>query len=397
MTITSRERVLTAIEHREPDKVPIDCGAMRSTGIMAIAYANLKQYLGITNGRVRVYDFGQQLAEIEREILDRFEVDVVDIENTSLCDDGYEWKPFPLSGGIPAEVSSRYSWKPDEKGGYLAIDDRGKPWARMPNGCLYFETIQPPLGEPRKPIKEYDLPSLTDEQLESIRRRAKYLFENTEYALMGGFGGNILEAGQSLRGWGNFMMDMAEDPGFTEAFINRLVERHLENLKRYLEAVGDSIQLIQMGDDLGTQAGPQLSREMYHQFIFPAHKKIYSCVKQNYPQVKVFLHSCGSVETFIEDFIEAGVDALNPVQTSAVGMDPVHLKQTYGNRITFWGGGYDLQSDPNASTEDEIREQVQERIRIFGKGGGYVFAAVHNIQANIVPEKILAIYNAAKS
>ncbi|RJP33737.1 MAG: methyltransferase [Candidatus Omnitrophota bacterium] len=394
--MNSRERVLTAVERRQPDKVPIDCGAMRSTGMTAIAYARLKKYLGITSGKIRVYDFMQQLAEIEPEILYLFAVDVVDIVNTSLYPDERKWKPFTLPDGTPAEVTPDIDFEADGVGGYLARGPNGKIWGRMPQGCLYCEMIEPPFGEPRKPVESFELPLFSDEQLEWQRVRAKYLYEHTEYALMGGFGGNILENGQWLRGWGNFMMDLADDPAYVDALVNRMVEWHLENLSLYLDAVGDYLQLIQMGDDLGTQAGPQLSRDMYRRFIFPAHRQIYAYVHEHYPHIKLFLHSCGSVETFMNDFVEEGVDVLNPVQTSAANMEPNYLKKTYGNRLAFWGGGCDTQQVLPTARPEEIREHVRERMRIFAPDGGYVFTTIHNIQANVPPENIIAVYEAAK-
>ncbi len=395
--MTPRERVLTAVERREPDKVPIDCGAMRSTGLTAIAYARLKEYLGIKGGKIRVYDFMQQLAEIEPEILELFEVDVVDIVNTSLYPDEREWKPFVLPDGTKAEVPPEALFEADGAGGYNARNAKGEIWGRMPQGCLYCEMVEPPFGEPRKCIEDFDLPFLTEEQLEWLQPRAKYLYENTDYALMGGFGGNILEQGQWLRGWGNFMMDMAEDPGYAEALIDRLVGWHLNNLSLYLNAVGDYIQLIQMGDDLGTQAGPQLSSEMYRRFISPAHKRIYDYVHEYYPHIKLFLHSCGSVEAFMNDFIDEGVDVLNPIQTSAANMEPSYLKQTYGNKLALWGGGCDTQHVLCEASPEEIRQHVHERIQTFAPGGGYVFTTIHNIQANVPPQNILAVYEAAKA
>ncbi len=394
--MTPRERVLKTIEHQEPDKVPIDCGAMRSTGMTAIAYARLKEYLGITSGTIRVYDFMQQLAEIEPEILDLFEVDVVDIVNTSLYPDERKWKPFLLPDGTKAEVSPETFFEQDGSGGYLATNEKGNVWGRMPKGCLYCEMIEPPFGEPRKPVEQFELPRFPDEQLEWMRERAKYLYEHTNYALLGGFGGNIIEQGQWLRGWGNFMMDMAEDPSYVKALINRLVEWHLENLKLYLNAVGDYLHLIQMGDDLGTQAGPQLSSEMYHCFIKPAHIRIYSYVQEYSPHVKLFLHTCGSVEAFMNDFVDEGVQVLNPIQTSAANMDPKYLKSTYGKRLAFWGGGCDTQEVLPTAKPEDIREHVKERMRIFAPGGGYVFTTIHNIQANVPPENIVATYEAAK-
>jgi uroporphyrinogen decarboxylase len=394
--MNSRERVAAALNHQEVDKVPIDCGAMRSTGIMAIAYAKLKKKLGIKSGHIRVYDFSQQLAEIEPEILDLFEVDVVDISNTLLYPDPRSWKEYMLPDGTQAEAPPEVFYESDGDGGYIVKHDNGFEWGRMPKGCLYFEVHQPPLGAPRKNVDEYQLYEFTDERLAWLQERSRYLFENTDYALMGGFGGNILELGQSIRGWGNFMMDLADGSGFAEELIDYITENHLRNLKLYLETLGDTIQLIQLGDDLGTQKGPQLSLPMFQKMILPSYKKIYSFIKENYPHIKIFLHSCGAIEPFIEDLIEVGVNALNPVQTSAANMDPNQLKQKYGDRITFWGGGCDTQHLLPSASPVDIENHVKERMEILKPGGGFVFTTIHNIQADVPAENIVAVYNAAK-
>jgi uroporphyrinogen decarboxylase len=393
--MNSRERVLATINHQEPDKMPIDIGAMRSTGVMAIAYAKVKKKLGIQSGRVRVYDVMQQLAEIEPAILERFQVDVVDIVNTSLAPMRQAWKTYLLPDGTEAEVPPDHYFESDGKEGWFATNAMGERWGRMPKGCLYFEPISPPIGAPRKAAEEYRVPTWTDEALIQYQENARYLAHHTEYALFAGFGGNILENGQLLRGWGNFMMDLADGSGFADEFIDSLVEQHLHNLKAFLAAVGDSIHIIQMGDDLGTQSGPQVSLDMFRRFILPAYKKVYGYVKEHYPHIKLFLHSCGSIEIYINDLIEVGVDILNPVQTSAKNMDPQKLKDTYGDRITFWGGGCDTQSMLPNCTPQEIEAHVKERIAIFAPGGGYVFTPVHNIQADVPVENIIALYDAA--
>jgi uroporphyrinogen decarboxylase len=394
--MTSRERVLTALNHREPDRVPVDLGAMRSTGMMAIAYARLKRHLGIREGRIRVFDFSQQLAEIEPLILERFQIDTVDIANTSLYPDERTWSPFTLPDGTPAEIPPDVSYRSDGEGGYLAASAKGEVWGRMPKGCLYFDLFEPPYGAPRKPVEEFTLPLYTDKQLEWLRRRAEFLNRHTEYALMGGFSGNTIEKAQRLRGTGNFMLDLAEDPEYAEALLHHLVDIHVRNLKLFLDAVGDAIQIIQFGDDLGTQNGPQISRDMYRRFIHPLHKRLYFLVRERKPHLKIFLHSCGSVEAFMDFFIDEGVDVINPVQTSAVNMEPAYLKAKYGDRIAFWGGGCDTQQILSQASPEQIREHVRERLQIFAPGGGYVFNTIHNIQANVPPENIVALFDAVQ-
>ncbi|MCX7918668.1 MAG: methyltransferase [bacterium] len=393
--MTSRERVLKALNHQEPDKVPIDFGSMRSTGIMAVAYHRLKEKLGITTGVTRIYDWMQQLAEVEKEIIDLFEVDVVDLENTSICPDRRRWKKWTLPDGSPAEIPSALNLR-RQKNAWVVKDKRGKIIAQMPDGSYYFTRCEHPLEKSKYPkdIRKYKFYIYTDQELERLHRRAQWLYRYTNYAIMGGFGGNILESGQGLRGWEQFMIDLASDRVFAEELMDRLVETHLINLRDYLAAVGDYIQIIQMGDDLGTQISSQISPQMYAELIKPRHKKIYQYVREH-SQVKVFLHSCGAIYDLIPDLIDAGVDILNPVQTSAAKMDPKKLKERFGTQVSFWGGGCDTQSILT-STPKQIEHHVKERIKIFAPGGGFVFCQVHNIQANVPPENIIAMFEAVK-
>ncbi len=395
---TPRERILKALRHEATDRVPIDLGGMASTGIMAIAYDKLKKYLGIESGQLRIIDIGQQLAEVELEVLERFGGDVIPLSHSLGEAQPGKWKPWTLPNGVGCWVSTGLDLRPNgEDGGWL-VWEQGVPVRRMSPDALYFTRINPPLREAKTPadLKEIPIPLFTDEQLKHLAVRAKLLSETTDYAIMAGFGGNVLEMGQKLRGWELFMEDLAEGGAFTEDLIAGMVERHLQNLALYLEAVGDAVQIIQFGDDLGTQDRPQMSRRMYQQYIQPGHHALYHFVHEH-SQCKVFLHSCGSISPLIPDLIEAGVDILNPVQTSAANMAPEMLKATYGEQLVFWGGGCDTQSVlPNASPE-EIRAHVAERLKIFTPGGGFVFNQIHNIQANIPPENILAMYDTARN
>jgi len=392
--MTSRERVLTALRHEEPDKVPIDLGAMRSTGIMAIAYNRLKEHLGFKEGSTRVYDVGQQLAEPEPDILKTFQVDVIDLANSMGKPDD-AWRMWILPDGSPGHVHNLFY--PVKKHGEWVLMDGDRVAARMPDGCLYFESCNPPLASAStwKDIESHAWTHFLDEDLRFLEETARRLYHETEYAIMGGFGGNILELGQALRGWSQFMMDLAIERAFAEDLMDKMVEVHLKNLEGYLQAVGSHIQIIQMGDDLGTQNAPQLSPDMYREMIKPRQQRVYQYVK-THSKLFVFLHSCGSVYDLIPDLIDAGVDILNPVQTSAHNMDPQRLKSEFGDRITFWGGGVDTQHDLPDGTPEQIAGHVEERMQIFAPGGGFVFAAVHNIQANVRPENIVALFETAK-
>jgi len=391
--VTSRERVLKTLKHQEPDKIPIDLGSTTASGIMAMPYSDLKRYLGIKGGRTRVFDVMQQLAQPEEEILTLFEVDAVGVHNPRLRFgmSNRRWKRYVLPDGSAAEISADFQPAVAEDGGTL-IDRGGHPVAKMPEGGFWFDPVYHPLAEGKgtHDIEEYQWPAFTDEELETLHRQAKHLYQNTDCAIVGGWGGAVFEWAWDLRGYENFMLDLVTDRPFAEGLLEKIVEVHLGNLKGYLEAVGDYIQVIKVNDDLGMQAGPQISPELYRKLIKPCQEAVYRYIKEH-SRAYIFLHSCGAIYEFIPDLIEVGVGILNPVQTSARGMEPERLKREFGERIAFWGGGCDTQVVLPFATPEEVREHVKERLRIFGPGGGFVFNQIHNIQAGVPPENIVAM------
>ena len=391
--MNSRERVIASLNHREADKIPIDLGAMRSTGIMAIAYNRLKKALGLGKTVTRMADIYQQLAIPEKEILDFFEVDVISLED-SYPPDEREWVDWTLPDGSPVKIPAEL--QPRRNGEEWVLMDGERIKARMPKSCLYFENCNPPLENAvtEKDIEAYPWTYLSDDYLRNLEKRAKMLFEETDYAIMGGFGGNVIELYQVLRGWENSMLDLVANPDFAMALINKMTEVHLKNMQMYLQAVSKYIQIIQVGDDLGMQSGPQISLDLYRTFIKPAHEKIYRYVKNN-SDLFLFLHSCGSIYEFIPDLIEIGVDILNPVQFTAADMDSEKLKNEFGDKITFWGGGVDTQNTLPFASAQEVSQEVIRQMKIFSPGGGFVFTPVHNIQANVPVENIIAAYKTA--
>ncbi len=413
--MTKRERVLCAISHREPDKVPLDLGAMRSTGITAVAYGQLKKYLGIAAGHIYVYDVVQQLAQPELPILDYVDADVIDLGRAFLTKES-DWKDFVLPDGSPAKIPAYARFEPDGEGGWLAKSADGTVIGAMPQGAFYLSQSYFPLldwdgrdllildwlPELMKKVTWAAFPTapwhkaLTKEHLADIRQTAKSLYETTDFAIMAAFGGNLLEWGQFLCRIDRFLADLIEAPKKVEAILDKLTEIHIENLEKFLDAIEGYVQVIQMGDDLGTQLAPQISPQMYQKFFKLRHKQIYERVRRR-TGIHLFLHSCGSIADLLPDLIEIGVEIINPVQTSARGMDPERLKREFGKDLTFWGGGCDTQHLLPAGTEQEINEQVRRRIEIFARGGGYVFTQVHNILPNVPPQNIVAMIEAAKT
>ncbi|UCB47303.1 MAG: methyltransferase [Spirochaetota bacterium] len=409
--MTERERVLLAIDHKEPDKVPVDCGAMRSTGIMGIAYNRLKRFLGITDGETKIYDTVQQLALPEQWYLDRFQIDAVDLER-AFADDPVDWEDWLLPDGSPAK---RAAWLAIEKrgNGWICVDDEGDVIGQMPETSIYFDQTLWPLHGIYKDSFE-DLQLLMNKVMWSymsgplwknagkpdfytmLGERAKRLYEETDYAVMIGFGGNLFEWGQFLYRTDEFLMNLVSHRKAMEEMLDRLTEIHIENLKPLLKALDPWVQIIQVGDDLGMQSGPMLSPRMYHEIFFPRHRKIYQYIREN-SNIHVFLHSCGEISEFIPDLIEAGVEIINPVQINTTNMDPDKLKREFGKDVVFWGGGVDTQHVLPDESPQKVREQVRRNTEIFMKGGGFVFNQVHNILAGVPPENIIAMYEEVNS
>ncbi len=395
--MTPRERVLKALAHQEPDRVPIDLGATKVTGIHAIAYNRLKARLAIRGGDARLFDLYQQLAEVEDAVLRRLHADVVGLHRVEQAHGvrNLRWKPWRLPDGSPCLVPEDFDPVEEEDGSLSLVRD-GRVVRRMPRRGLYFYRVNHPLAGDItfEDIDRLEWPVISDWELELLRDRARRLYEDTDYAIVGEFGGSVLEWGQDLRGWDTFLGDLVRRPELAGYLMDKMVEVHLRNLARYLDAVGEYIQVIMMGDDLGTQQGLQISPQTYREMVKPRHQRLYLFVKEH-SSAYVFLHSCGAIYDLIPDLIEAGVDILNPVQASAAKMDPARLKAEFGDRLTFWGGGVEGQTVLPRGTPEEVRAQVRERLEVFAPGGGYVFAPIHNIQPDVPPENIVAAYDAA--
>jgi uroporphyrinogen decarboxylase len=408
--ITSRERVLQAINHQQPDRVPIDLGGHRSSGIMAIAYHKLKECLGIKTGDIYVYDMIQQLAIIEPDVLDRFGVDTIEMgRGFSLAPK--DWRDWVLPDGTPCKIPAFI--RPVKVGPNWHIYTQDKTLIGIQKeGSLYFEQTHWPLAEneaaydnltaafdhmiwsvlgaPPAPLG-YD-----DRGLEKMAEGAKALRQSTDKAIIGLFGGNLLENGQMLYGIANFMMLLAGEKAQAHAFLDRLVERHLSNLCKFLSAVGPYIDIILFGDDLGMQTGPQLSKRMFDEFLFPRYRLMWNTAKK-LADVKVMLHCCGGVYPLIPGLIEAGLDILQPVQTTAKNMEAERLKREFGRDLCLWGGGCDTQQVLPNATPAEVAEDVRRRVEVLSPGGGFVFQQVHNVMADVPPENIVAMLDAVNS
>jgi len=396
--MNSRERVMAALMHEEPDRVPVDLGGMFSTGIMGIAYNKLKAYLGVKGGRTRMYDLGQQLAEPEVEVLKIIGADVLPV----LIEYPKRWKKSVLPDGSPCEVPYYFNPEVLPDGSKVLRDYKGRIIAKMPKNGYYYDSVYHPLEKARtiEDIEEYDFykpvnKEIMQEIIRDLHERAKYLYENTDYALMLNGAGSIYETAQGLLGWQNFMVKLIRNPEFIATLLDKIVEANIKRLEKILPAVNGYVQIVQVGDDLGMQNGPQISPKLYRNLIKPRHKKLYRYIKTHI-DAYLFIHTCGSVYHFIPDFIEMGIDILNPVQVSAKNMDTKKLKEEFGDKITFWGGGCDTQRVLPFGTPRDVEKEVKRRIEDLAPGGGFVFTQVHNIQAGVPPENVMAMYNTVK-
>ncbi len=410
--MTSRERVLAAIAHETPDRVPLDLGATPSSGISAIAYSNLIKHLGKSTLPVAVYDVVQQLAQPDFSIIDHFGVDVLDIGRT-FNDKPSDWKPTTLANGDEAFYPKWFHPVKLTDGSYATFDDDGKTMlSRMPVGATFFDQTYFPYldGYPdnyddldaemgrimwaRDAHSPWDHAG-DDDFWEKLRSNTLELRKNTDKALLVVCGCNLFEWGTFLRRMDNFLMDLMCDPDNVERLLDELLKRHLATLEKVCEAVGDIVDIIRFGDDLGMTSGPFMEPDVYRDLFKPRHKILCDFVKEN-SQMHTFIHSCGSISLLMPHLIDAGIEIFNPVQTNAYKMEPRFLKKEFGKDCTFWGGGIENAGTLNNATPEQVREQVLERLEIFSEGGGFVFNTVHNILPDVPPENIVAMYDALR-
>ncbi|HYK88857.1 MAG TPA: uroporphyrinogen decarboxylase family protein [Acidobacteriota bacterium] len=410
--MNSRERILAAISHKTPDRVPVDLGATPSSGISAIAYSNLVKHVGRPELPVLIYDVVQQLAQPDYAVLKMFDVDVIDI-GRALNDKPSDWKPATLANGDSAFYPMWFDPVRQADGSFLTFDDdERRALSKMPAGATFFDQTYFPFveGYPR------DYSSLDAEMRrimwarhahspwdragendfwEKLREKALMLRRTTDKALLIVCGCNLFEWGTFLRRMDNFLMDLMSDQDSVEKLLDKLMKRHLAALERVCRSVGDVADIIRFGDDLGMMTGPFMSPKIYRKLFKPRHKILCDYVK-SHSSMHTFIHSCGSISQLMPDLIDAGVEIFNPVQTNARGMEPAYLKKEFGKDCTFWGGGIETAGVLNGNSTEKIRDQVLERMGIFSAGGGYVFNTVHNILPDVPPENILAMYDAVK-
>ena len=414
--MNSRERVSAALAHREGDRVPLDLGGCGQTGMHATTVYALRQALKLDppGTPVKVIEPYQMLGEIAPDLQERLGVDVVGLGTLQTLF-GFEnegWKPWTFWDGTPLLVPAKFNTEPDENGDLLMYVDGDKsapPSAKMPRGGFYFDSVirQEPIDEDRLDPQDNasDYGPISERNLAHLRAESERLYRETDRAIMmvidgAGLGDVALVPGpwvkhpKGIRDVAEWYMSSVTRPQYVLQVFERQCEIVLANLPRIYEAVGDRVTVAWIsGTDFGSQNGCLISPHAFRTLYKPFYTRINDWI-HTHTSWKTFIHTCGSVQPLIPDIIEAGFDILNPVQTSAANMDPAELKARFGDRITFWGGGVDTQRTLPFGTPREVREQVRRRLEVFGKGGGFVFSTIHNVQARVPVENLLAMYDA---
>jgi len=416
--MTSRERVIAAINHKEPDKVPLDLGSTHEDGIAASTLTQLINALGLEPRQVKLLHPFQMLGMVDDDVRQALGVDCAGVFGSMSCFGNKQdnWKPWKLQDGTDVLVAGGFTTTEDAQGNvfvYPQGDTSVPPCAKLPKGGFYFDQI-----DRQEELDEDDLDGrrdygaqfnvYSDDELKFIENRAKDLYENTDYALIGNFtlasfgdlGGPLpaysMKRTPGIRRADEWLMAHLMYPEYIKDVYSLQTEICLENLKLLKDAVGDKIQVIRLSStDFGTQKGEFISPDMFRTFYKPNYMKINEWIHKN-TNWKILFHSCGSIVNLLDDFVEMGVDILNPVQCSATGMDPKFLKETYGDKLVFWGGAVDTQKTLQFGTPEEVRTEVLERMEIFSAGGGFVCNQIHNIQPKTPVENLLAFYGAVK-
>jgi uroporphyrinogen decarboxylase-like protein len=414
-TMTSRERVDAALAHIEPDRVPLDLGAAPTTGMHVDSVYLLRQALGLDPPEtpVKVAEPFQMLGEIAPDLRKALGVDVVGVgpPGNFFGFAQEDWKPWTTFGGTPVLVPGPFTTEPDGKGDILMYpegDTSVPPCARMPEGGFYFDAIirQEPFDEdrldPADNAEEFSL--LTADDIAHVKRSAEeaaeaglavmFVVGDTGIGDIAFVPGLKLKHPRGIRDVEQWYMSLSLRPEHVREIFERQTEAGLGNLEAVRDACGDAITVVYVtGTDFGAQDRPFISPRLYRDLFKPFHTRVNDWIHEN-TSWKSFMHSDGAMWKLLPDVVEAGFDILNPVQTSAADMEPIRLKQTYGDRVTFWGAGIETQTTLPFGTPDEVRSMVRERMRIFGPGGGYVFNTIHNLQAGVPVENIVALYEA---
>ena len=379
-SMTSKQRVAASLNHKEPDRVPLDLGATCVTGVSRKALTRFLDHVGFKHDEIEVSDLFQQLGRPPKDVLSWLGVDVRPLD------------PRP---------SSTYKMNMQRVGDSdLFYDEWGIGWRKPLDSELYYDMFDHPL---KSAVNQADLQSFSwpdpedPVRYKTLADDAREIEETTNAAIvLGRMAPGIVELAAWMRGFENFYADLAGDPDFACSLLDIVLEIKMRYWELAIPKVKERIVVISEADDLASQTDPIISPAIYRKLIKPRHKKLLDHIRKLAPDAFIFFHSCGAIYDLIPDFIEAGVDILNPVQISAVGMEPKRLKKDFGDAVTFWGGGIDTQMTLPYGTPQQVRDEVRQLIDAFAPGGGFIFNTVHNIQADVPPENLEAMYSALK-
>lgn len=415
--MNSRERVLATLNHQQPDRVPLDLGSSHYSSISACALYRLREYYGLKQKPIDIFETSQMIGAMDMDLVEKMGLDVVGLAEPKDRAGCKAYGPkinFTMPDGTPVTLPGEHKYTIDENGRrylYPQGDTSCEPSYVMTKDGYFFDTINraPEYDEddlhPEIDYKEdFEVKSITDEDADWLAKQAKEL-RSTGKAVFGTFRCSLGDPSEldgpqvkhptGIRAYQDWCMAQLTEPEYVEEVLEMWTQFGLKNLEIYKQAVGDNIDIINLsGTDLGTQVGQLMSVSTFRELYKPYFKRLNDWVHQN-TNWKIHYHSCGAIFPFLDDFVDMGVDIINPVQITAAGMDPKKLKETYGDKLVFWGGGIDTQDTlPNKSPE-QIHDHIVRNLDIFMKDGGYVFTPIHNIMGDVAADHIAAAYETA--
>lgn len=379
MKYTSFERVKTALEHKEPDKVPFDLGGSVLTGINRHCYKRLRDYIGLPDKEIQIYDVMQQLARIDDDMVELLGIDVRCVDPDQPTKKGHAIDPY---------IDGSY---------YKMKDEWGIGWQMPVDKGHYYDMFDSPLKrvENLEELDRYTWPDPTDTaRYATLKARAdRFVYEDKKAYILGRQYAGIWETALWMSGFEKFFCDMIINPSYAHGLMDKITELKMRYWEKALEAVGENVLVISEADDLATQNSLFCSLELYKEMVYPYHRKLFDFIKKKAKnKVYIFYHTCGAIRPIIPLLIEEGVDILNPVQVNAVNMDTKSLKKEFGKDVTFWGGGVDTQKILPFGTPEQVKDEVKRRIEDLSKDGGFIFASVHNIQSDVPPQNVMAMW-----
>ena len=378
--MTSRERILKTLNHQEPDRIPVDLAGTQVTGISTIAYQNWRNYLGLSEKAAQVCDGIQQICIPHDDIFQMIGADVRGL--------------FPVTNHTPP-------FQDREAADYwFHVDEWGFAYRRPKIGALWYDLFENPLPQQRldeTDLTSYQVPRGDDPRIIAGLREQAIRFREQGYAvILKSICAGLLEMAIRVRGMENCLADLILEKKLSGKLLDKILRVKLDYWEMALSQLQDVVDVVAEGDDFGTQLSPLISTELFRELIKPRQADLIQVIKKRAPAAKIFFHSCGNVRPLLPDFIEMGIDIINPVHITAQGMEPVQLKKDFGRDMVFWGGGIDTQHTLPHGTPQQVRDQVRRHIDIFAPGGGFVFNTIHNIQADVPPENIVAMYRAVR-